>query len=985
MNDLHSRALALFDDYADLPRAALAQRLDVLAREDPPLHDALCALLAADRERPCETLLGRPPAELIREWQQTVGNESGGGHPDDDARLGTRLGPWRISEVIARGGMGTVYAAERDDGQYRQRVALKCMRLELDTPTLDAAFRRERDLLARLDHPGIAGLIDGGLDDQGRPWFAMRFVDGAPVDTWCDAHRLDISQRVDLLLQACDALAYAHAHGVVHGDIKPGNLLVGRDGRTQLVDFGISSVREASDGRLGVTPDYAAPEHLRLGTPSAATDIYAFGVLMYRLLCGQWPTPRHLLRTALPNAEAEGAAMETLLAGAPPETAALRGADSVAALSRRLSGDLSAIARKAVAPRPVDRYASVSALADDLRRWQAHRPVAAHPVGWSGRARRFLRRHPVPVGLAAALALLTGVALAVHHRDTEYRLREAQATENVSHLFATTLGTATLSGLGAAPFSSQALLGKTERELRKLPLAAHPSVLARSLATLARSYAAIGDIRAAQRLADEATRILGGHSDPAGEVAAIRISLLNLQGRHDQAEDQARAAIERLQGESGAAARRARIVLTAELARAQWGRFQPQRAARTLDDALAEARATKDRELIAELLIERVRFGVQLLRTRQAEADTREAIALASPANPVLADDAREQLTRLLLLRQSTDALSAARQLLASRRRTLGENHPKTGRAWIQAGATDTNAHARRDAALRKGLAVIEASYGRDHPEYAAAIGAAIPNFGVAPDEKIAMLRHAVAVLDRTIGPYSERALSLRTTLGRLLIDLPGTDRRYEHAQRGMAVLEGVIRDKRRSGVPAPWERLKLAYALIVYAPEARMAQADALIRISRRDATVYFEEGDSYRMQVGIFGDKLLYRTGERAQADRNFAYRIESNRAFIANPDLEHGINDRIRAVTLHESLLYRGFHAYETCDRARAEAFFREALRFDLLAFGADSNMLREPRTLLASLAGHGPLRVGDDQALIVPSELAALNARAAACKT
>ncbi|WP_206410287.1 serine/threonine-protein kinase, partial [Lysobacter enzymogenes] len=393
MSDDLARALRLFDDYVDLPAPERERRLAALAASDPPLHAALRALLDAESED--AGVLDRSPAQIVAERQPPPANAGADADRDDrdrdedededddsaDLRVGALLGPWRIDRILGRGGMGTVYEAHRDDGQYQQRVALKCIRSGLESPELAAAFREERNLLARLDHPGIAGVVDGGIDEQGRPWFALRRVEGEPIDQWCDRRALGVGARVDLLLQACEALAYAHAQGVLHRDIKPSNLLVTAQGRVQLLDFGISTRfggGEDARAHLAISPDYAAPEARQHGTQGPATDLYMLGVLSYRLLCGQWPTRLHSLRELVPLAAAGAPEpMDRLLEDADDAVARRRGLDDVAALQRALAGDLAAVALKAVASKPQDRYPSVAEFARDLRAWRSHRPVGA--------------------------------------------------------------------------------------------------------------------------------------------------------------------------------------------------------------------------------------------------------------------------------------------------------------------------------------------------------------------------------------------------------------------------------------------------------------------------------------------------------------------------------------------------------------------------------------------------------------------------------
>jgi len=979
MSDLHARALALFDAYLELSATERGRALSALAQRDPALAAAVQSLFDADRASD-GGVLDRSPVDLIaaRATQRPDDDE------DQDLRIGARLGPWRIDRQIASGGMGDVYEAHRDDGEYVQRVALKCIRTELATPELLAAFRSERNLLARLDHPGIAAIVDGGVDGDGRPWFAMRFVEGDLIDAWCDDRRASVRERVDLLIQAGDALAYAHAQGVVHGDIKPSNLLVKAEGQVQLIDFGIASMFGAQDPRIAVTADYAAPEALAHGAKGPATDIYAFGVLMYRLLCAQWPAPLHGWRALMPAMpDGDIPPMDRLLAHASATVAEQRGARNVSALRRMLAGDLSAIAAKAVAARPEDRYASASELAAELRRWREHRPLLARPGGWTLRARKWLRRNRLGAGLAALLLLVLGAGLGVSLWQRQHALREAEATAAVGQLFASTLGTATLSGIGAAPFSSRALLDKTEREMRAMHLDAHPGLLARSLAMLARSWAVIGNYRKADLLADEAQRVSSGTRDDDGYVVATRLSILNIRAQYPQAVALAQASIAELGDRDDTAAVRAKTIFRTELARAQWRKAEPQQARRTLGQALAAADALRDPELIAQLLILRSGFDMSLGNLKSAEADARRAIALTATSNPILADDAREQLQTALTRRSSTDALALAQQLLRDRRATLGERHPKTARAWVRlSGALPPR---ESEPAMRKGLALLEAAYGRDHPEYALATMLAAWNLQIPANEKIAMSRTAIGVLERTLGADSEEVLSEKASFGGLLLDQLRDEREPQRAEEGFALLEAAIRGERARGFSAAWNELFLAHNIVIQGRADRLPRAAALLRSAAADQRMAFVAGDLFSLELAQFQDKLLYRQGQRAQADRNFARRIEANRAFLAAPWVGRNSNDYGRGVTLHESLMYRAFYAYENCDVPRARTYLEQALAFDLRAYGPDNVMSQTARIYLSSLRTRTPLRAVMNSVLISTDEMTAINRRAEACRT
>ncbi|UHQ24094.1 serine/threonine protein kinase [Lysobacter sp. 5GHs7-4] len=957
MNDPTARALALFDDYIELSAEQRGRALEALARDDPPAHAALLALLQADTDR--GTVLERLPAELLAERQPPPDR-----WPDADApdpRLGQRLGAWRIDRLIAAGGMGAVYEAHRDDGQYQQRVALKCVRAELATSDLVAAFFDERNHLARLDHPGIAGIVDGGVAADGQPWFAMRYIDGVAIDRWCDARKAGLAQRVDLLIQAAQALAHAHAQGLLHGDIKPSNLLVTADGRVQLVDFGISATFNALQtdrlSRVALTPDYAAPESREPGRAGPTIDLYALGVLTYRLLSAQWPSPLHTLG-ALTPAVAAGPAepMERLLlqAAAPPRVALERGQASVAALARALSGDLSAIARKAVAAQPQDRYPSASAYADDLQRWREHRPVQARPVGWPTRMRLRLRRHRGASALALALVLVLALGLGWSWREHRQAAREAQAVRAVSDLFASTLGAATLSGLGSTPFSSRNLLTRTESDLRKLDLRQHPLLHAQSLATLARSYAVIGDYQHAERLADEASASLDGHSDDQGYVYATRLSLLNLQSRYAEAAQLARARLAALAGRDDALARQSSATIGVELSQAQWGLGDPQAALRSLDQAQAQAQAlgAGHDELQAQLLMLRARYRARMFLLRDAQADLERAIVLAGHGNPILADDAREQwLTILARYRRSSD-LALAHTLLRDRRATLGDRHPKTGRAWILLGYAQHMMDSNKVDAQKNmlaGQALIEAAYGRDHPEYAQSLVMMTSVMARESRDNVQALREALRICEASLGPRHETTLYVRRVLASRLHDLSPSILRPDDHKEAEALFEENLRIKRQAGIPAPWETLLLAHSLQLHGETGDLPRIEALLRDSRAQGQRYFGPQDSYRGIVDIFWIALRYQQGHRAEADQAFGRVIDRYR------------DDTTYFAQLfrHDAWLYRAMYAYERCDVAQAQAYLGQALASERERLGPTHFATRDTLGFLTALRRDGRL--------------------------
>ncbi len=231
---------------------------------------------------------------------------SGSGNTTD--RVGRRIGVYQIVEEIGRGGMGEVYRAIRADGQYDRQVAIKLVRVGLDTPTLLERFRHERQILASLDHPNIARLYDGGTSEEGIPYLVMELIEGQPIDQYCDAHNLTVAERLKLFTQVCAAVQYAHQRLVIHRDIKPGNILVTAEGVPKLLDFGIAKIVDPAAGTettlvRPMTPEYASPEQIRGDAITTATDVYSLGVVLYRLLAGRSPYPE-TVRTPLEFARA---------------------------------------------------------------------------------------------------------------------------------------------------------------------------------------------------------------------------------------------------------------------------------------------------------------------------------------------------------------------------------------------------------------------------------------------------------------------------------------------------------------------------------------------------------------------------------------------------------------------------------------------------------------------------------------------------------
>jgi eukaryotic-like serine/threonine-protein kinase len=512
--DLQRRALAL-------TRAALERELeqreafvDQICGDEAALRETVLSMLRLDRTAP-------HGFELLCE----------AGPELDDPLPGQVIGRFRLGPRLGSGGMGTVYRAEPVDGVTRLPVALKLIKRGMDSEQVVTRFLRERRILAGLDHPHIARLLDGGMSEDGRPWFAMELVEGEPISAWCDARRLDLAARVACFLPVCEAVAYAHRQLVVHRDLKPANVLVDVAGRVKLLDFGIAKLLDANtegDARsvgLLLTPQYAAPEQFDRGDVGTQTDVYQLGLLLHELLCGLRASqpagpdaaPEHLDAPLLRLARREPEAAEAL--------ARARGG-SLHGLQRQLRGDLDRILRRALQPRAAHRYPSAEALAEDLRRWLRGEAVTATEPTLAYRARCFLRRHRVAASGAAAavLALLVGLgvalreaaALRVAERETESALR---LLEDVF--------------LGADPYAAKGgdtrasdLLAQARARV-EVERERHPALAARLLTQIGAAYVSLADRSAAEaslRAAVDAGERAGASATEATESARARLA-----------------------------------------------------------------------------------------------------------------------------------------------------------------------------------------------------------------------------------------------------------------------------------------------------------------------------------------------------------------------------------------------------------------------------------------------------------------------------
>ena len=407
--------------------ARLTALLDAALARPPMERDAWLADLtlrdpeAGAQVRELLASLAAAQSEGFLDTRAFIGSRFAAAIRTDDALIGRLIGPYRVQSAVGQGGMGTVWLAERADGLFQRKVALKLVHPAFAGSAVAERFARERAILAGLDHPHIARLFDAGVTGDGQPYLALEYVEGVPLTVYCDERRLDIRARIALFQQVLGAVQYAHTNLVIHRDLKSSNILVSTEGQVRLLDFGIAKritegdTNETALTQLGgraFTPAYASPEQITGLPVTTASDVYALGVVFYELLCGRSPyalerPSRGALEDAILNAEP--ANPSDMIAS---DASAIARSTTTKALRQMLAGDLDTIALKALRKRPRDRYGSAHAMMQDLERFRRGEPVLARPDSWAYRFAKFVARNKLAVGAATVTALSLAVGLA---------------------------------------------------------------------------------------------------------------------------------------------------------------------------------------------------------------------------------------------------------------------------------------------------------------------------------------------------------------------------------------------------------------------------------------------------------------------------------------------------------------------------------------------------------------------------------------------
>ncbi len=828
---------ALFARAIKLDPRQRQELLDQQAVDDPELCREVAALLAADEapEDPLAATVRDAAAEL-------TGSER-------HSWVGRRVGAWRVRQRLGVGGMSSVYLAVRDDDQFRKRAALKVVKHGMDSDAILRRFDLERHILASLEHPNIARLLDAGSTEEGLPYFLMEYVYGLPIDRFCDEHRLSVQERLELFLPVCAAVSYAHQNLIVHRDLKPTNILVTPDGIPKLLDFGIAKLLnpELAAENLDLTgvtlqpmtPGYASPEQLAGAPVTTASDIYSLGVLLTLMLTGRRPyrldsQPADFERLVR---ETQADSPSATLARPPSEQLGEPSVEEIAelrrsqpsALLRSLRGDIDAIAETALRQEPQRRYPSVDRLSEDLRRFLDGRPVSVRGNDFTYRAGRFLRRHRWPIASAALAALVliaSLIALVVQSQrlasERDISNRQRLRAERVSSFLIDLFQVTDPSQAQGTTVTARELLDRGAMGLSE-DLHDEPAVQATLLQTVGQVYQQLGLYDSAEPLLERSLSLrrqsLGAEhetvADSLNRLAILQVS----RGYYDRAVPLFRETLELRQRRFGPeheliAASLNNLALAyhdlGELAEAE----QLYRQAMAMDQALfgRDHPATVTDAANLGLLLhdlgrdsEAEQLLVHVVRIREGELGRRHP-------------DVAEALTFLGMAvvgqGRHGEAETIHRRALDIHRDVLGNQHPELARS-LRALAETLLASGRHEAAEtleREALELRRGQLGEHHPEVASSLaGLAATVADVRPAQAEQLYRQAYELQRRTLRPGHLETAATTVGLGRLLLTRGAAAEAEPLLAEALAIYRRYLpeNDRRRESLSADLERCR--------------------------------------------------------------------------------------------------------------------------------------------------------------------------------
>ncbi len=740
--------------------------------DDEEMREEVLALLGAEANP--ATMLDTPLSSLV--------------DIEEDSLEGQTLGAYRLLGLIGSGGMGNVYLAERSDGSFERQVALKVVKKGMDSEAVVRRFEMERQILARLDHPNIARLLDGGLTDDGRPYFVMEYVEGKPITDYCDEQRLSVNARLQLFQKICDAVQFAHQSLVVHRDLKPSNILVNADGEVRLLDFGIAKLLDDSDdpeltaaGDALLTPAYAAPEQLQSDSVTTMTDVYSLGVVLYELLVGRRPfEPRKSVaeyREEVLSGELArpSTAVTQLLAGddgKPVESTAqtvagFRGVP-LTRLQAQLRGDLDTICLMALQREPDRRYASAEQFGADLQRFMEGRPVLARVDSLGYRLAKYLRRHRAGV-IGTTLAVLVLVTMSAYYtvqlaRERDLALDEQRKANEVVQFVLGLFDAADPALARGADVTARELLDAGAERVR-VELADRPTVQASMMRVLGNVYHEIG---MTDEGGDLLERALAAHLELYGDLHAetatteLSLGILNQSvGNFERAGELLQQSLDSRVALTGAESAESLEALSAlaffnetigDYAAAEELHLRSLELARQIADG-------QDDAYLAQAMARLAGLYRLLDRPDEAEPLLRDALAMQDRVyggpHPE-SDETKRQLAELLTnqnLFEEAEALFL--ELIDSRTKMMGPDHYELGSVWNSYGhlLALRGDIPKAIEAYETMLRISEKAYGGVHPSLAAGY-------------------NNIAILYRNRGDFADaaeryqRSLDMQTTVG---------------------------------------------------------------------------------------------------------------------------------------------------------------------------------------------------------------------------
>jgi len=742
-----------------------------------------------------------------------------------------RVGPFRIERELGRGGMSVVYLGVRDDGQFSQQVAIKFLP---SGPALESLLRRfesERQILAGMEHPNLARLLDGGISEEGWPYFVMEYVDGLPITRFCDDQRLSINQRLQLLRQVLDVVQYAHQNLVVHRDLKPSNILVTADGRVKLLDFGIAKVLEdgatsaeatllTQVGGYPLTPAYASPEQVAGDPVTTASDVYSLGVLLYQLLTGLSPyrvAPdlparlRQAVLTEVPmNPSTRVREMSTRSDGEEAGANAADFADlrstTPGRLARQLKGDLDIICQMALRKEPVRRYATVAQLAADLDRYQNRLPVLARTGNWRYLTGRFLRRHAIGLaaGILVPVVVIGGLVLHADRLSVERDRAEASAARAASEAAKSRQVTEYLVSLfrsadpaqsGGKEITAIELVQRGTEQTEQL--VEDPALQAEMFRVLGQVNQALGRYQTTSELLSRSLSILDSIPGPkspehAELLAELAISHFQL-GHFEEAERMNRAALAELPKED--LLRRAPVLTNLGIVHILTSRYD---VAQSLLEQAVQAHEAAGvnspdhataRNALGTLLSRQGRHAEAIAMLEQAVQLRMSLFGTEHPATSIA-------LSNLGIARlEAGDPAGAEAHLmeaLAVDERLLGDDHPNLAILLNQVASAKRSLGDTTGAIeyLERALAIHRAHFEPNHPGIAVSLSGLGTAYLLREDwpEAERALQEVIAINEQTFGPASrEQSIDL-VQLGFVRLRQGRLDEAQELLQQGLAI-----------------------------------------------------------------------------------------------------------------------------------------------------------------------------------------------------